>query len=500
VERTRFVKGPPSRASAIVAFLAVWLGLTALVALVYGFRERNELVVCYLPAAERLLEGRSMFREAGDPDAGTPGAWVYPPAMIVPVLPAVLLERVVPSEGQVAARIVWSSTIALSIVLSLQLLLRAFGFDGADEGRRRALLVALVVAALIGHRHLIAPVNYLSHDWLVALALVAVFAASVAGREAGAGLAAGVGGALKVTPALLVPVFLVERRFKAAFVAIATGVASLVVADLLLAGEGRRFVFLALGAADVGAAGGGLWSSWNVQAQNLSAILGRWCTPSVASSEFQHVGDYALVHLGPTALRIVTLTASVCVVAAVLATAFLVERTLRRDRATDRAALRLLEVGAVACGMVLLPPHSSKYHFAVVVLAILAITMHVLGTNGRGTNGRGGRDPVVVALFAVLVVLGLPLGRDLVGELVADLMLLYGAVGMTAVVALVAVLRLAWLADRDSGQRGGCEAPRTTPPATTTSHGGVITQVGTTLGSSTVSTAVGSVSTNSRPV
>ena len=80
---------------------------------------------------------------------------------------------------------------------------------------------------------------------LVILLVLASFERSMAGRDIQAGFFLGLAAAIKVSPILLIVIFLADRRWKAACVAVATS-AGVAVASLLVAGTAPHFEFVAV--------------------------------------------------------------------------------------------------------------------------------------------------------------------------------------------------------------------------------------------------------------
>lgn len=420
----------PPLASRRGSRLPWWIATVVLllvVILAWGRRSSNELVSCYLPAAQAYLDGADMFAE---PASGV-GTWVYPPLMAWPVVPLTTMP-----EG--VARVVWCAMLVAALMASAWLLVHTLLPRDLPEAVRRQRAVALVVAAIVCEKHLLTPFGYLAHDGFVALALAAGFAAGAQRREALAGAAFGLGAALKVTPGLFLPMLLLQRRWRAAGAMAACVLVFSALPDLVRRpADGPpqvlRFVEVARGATDVTRAGGGHWAAWNPLAQNLSAIVARITTPTPDQTITEMKGDWSLIHLDEGSRRIVTALALAAVAALVVVVVLLSERRVRRGG--DRALARLTDVGAVACGMVLLPPHSSKYHFSIVFFAAAACLIQVMSRR---------RDPFLLACVVLLAILGLPTGRDLVGGLMLDAILTYGAVGLFALAALVGCVRVAW--------------------------------------------------------
>jgi hypothetical protein len=421
----------------IPGFLIAWAILLAIALAAWGFRPERELTICYMPAADRYLARESVFT----PNPGDRGNWVYPPAMILSVAALPLVRDTL---GEWAMRVAWCMALTGAVVASAWLIAQALLPPTIAPARRKAVIAALIVAGLVTQTHLRAPLGYLSHDPLILLGLAVGFAAGAARREALAGIGFGVAAALKVVPGLFLPILLLQRRWKAAGAMVVAGALLTIVPDLVRPPrdapfQAVEFATIAAGAGDVGSAGGGRWAPWNVQAQNAAAILYRLTVPTPATSETDLGGDWSLAHLSDGARRPLTLALLGAIFAATCFVAWRSERRVRAltlDEGLDAniAPYRLLDVGAVACAMLLLAPHASKYHFAVTIFAATACFLAAF-TKPRSI-------PVVLCA-AALVILGLPTGRDLIGDRATDLLLMYGSVGGFALVGLVACVVLA---------------------------------------------------------
>ena len=191
-----------------------------------------------------------------------------------------------------------------------------------------------------------------------------------------------------------------------------------------------------MNSADVSVAGGGKWSAWNPLAQNLSATISRWTMKTPPGQDREHLTDWAVVHLDAATRSEVTVVAYGIVFGMIV---WVVLASGWNFNASLSPLTRLNEIGAVACGMVLLAPHSSNYHFAVIYFAIASCIIAVMKK----------RDPFLVVIFFALCLLGLPSGRDLIGHYLVQVMLVYGKITFGALFALAGCARVAQLQRRE---------------------------------------------------
>ncbi|MFN6195351.1 MAG: glycosyltransferase 87 family protein, partial [Planctomycetota bacterium] len=109
--------------------------------------------------------------------------------------------------------------------------------------------------------------------------------------------------------------------------------------------------------------------------------------------------------------------------------------------AAVRRTVALGEVGAFACGMLLLSPMSSKSHFCVWVFPVAFLAEGVL---------RGRRDALATALFVAAAVVGL-LAKDLLGKSLGNVVLAYGNATWATVLLLLATVRQLGIEARAAG-------------------------------------------------
>jgi hypothetical protein len=249
---------------------------------------------------------------------------------------------------------------------------------------------------------------------------------------------AGLAAACKATPLLFLPVFLLQRRWRASAVLGITLLAASFLPDLVFPREDGGSWALAWagrvvkrvepsGSANVGSA----FSRWNPLNQNLAGSLYRVTAQGERAPE-----GFEYVEVAPWAVpgglrRGLTLGAQLLVLA-LLAWACL-PRRFRDSPEEWRAWRRFGEAGAVACAMLLLSPMSSKSHFCVLLVPALLLAPAVV---------RPGRDRVATLLVGGEVAIAGLASRGLVGRWLTNRLLAAGAIAWGTLLALVAMARL----------------------------------------------------------
>lgn len=410
-------------------WVIAWIAMFLFVTFAFGFRKSNELIRgpqsdSYMKAASRYLSGGDVYVPP-EPIS----YWPYPPAMLLTVAPLAFVP-------DWAVRIIWGALLATCVVGSAYLITTTLLAGVADQLMRKRLSICLLLAVAISHQHILSPLTYYSHDFILVLCLAIGFAATVKRKEIVAGCAFGIGAALKVTPGLFFPILLIQRRWKAVVAMFCAGAILTVAPDVLRPPNGETliagFYRIAVNSADVSVAGGGKWSAWNPLAQNLSATISRWTMKTPPGEDREHLTDWSVVHLDAAARSKVTVVSYGIVLGLIL---WVVLASGWKFNSTLSPLTRLNEIGAVACGMVLLAPHSSNYHFAVIYFAIASCIIAVMKK----------RDPFMVVIFFALCLLGLPSGRDLIGHYLVQVMLVYGKITFGALFALAGCARVAQL-------------------------------------------------------
>ncbi|HID21261.1 MAG TPA: DUF2029 domain-containing protein, partial [Planctomycetaceae bacterium] len=283
-----------SRWKALFLFFAITLGLSIGLSFTRG---RMGDLRCYVLGARRMLAGTEVYRVERGP-------FTYPPLFAVPFLPICFLPEFVCRSIWYFCNITMLGASCLLIARMAEPVMRrprsfrrnrlqpmssdtvATSLDAADSktvkrlDRRRFLLVGLIV--LLAGRHAISPIEYQAHDLVVFLLTLLAVAAWDVPKSWLPGFWAGLAAACKATSLLFLPVFVVQRRFRAATVLILTAAAATLMTDAVFPrNDGRlwgmvwyeTFVSkLKIGAApDVRSA----WRSWDHLNQSVAGTLYR---------------------------------------------------------------------------------------------------------------------------------------------------------------------------------------------------------------------------------
>src|SRR5690606_32180574 len=406
--------------------LVVWgiVVAAALAGLVPFLRKEPSELPVYVLGAQRMLEGAEIYRT----DDAKP--FTYPPFFALPFVPLVGLSVRV-------QRAVWYAVNLAVLAVVLRLLAGHLLAGLAPRARRWfwVLLGALCV------RHVLAVFENQSHDMLVLWCTVAAAVAWARGQQARAGTWAGLGVACKATPALFAVPFTVQGSVRALAAAALVGAGATLLPDLVLPrADGRlwvgAWVSTMLAGVRPGASAdlGGTWTAGSILNQSLAGTLYRLTTPVDAQAGSPWEVDGSVVALSAPARRAVVLAGQLLVLAVV---AWLARR--RRDPEATLPAIRFGQAAAVACGMVLLSPMSSKSHFGVLLLpAGLALAILLRGT----------RDRTLVERLVAMFLLGTLTTKGIVGSRTGNRLLAYGCVTWTAVVGLAVAARAVAVARR----------------------------------------------------
>jgi hypothetical protein len=376
----------------------------------------------YEQAAVRMLEGEAIYRAADRPP------FTYPPFFALVWVPF----RLVPEAGRLLAWNLCNMTLLVAIVAQVVALVRPWVAE--RPGRTRRLdAICIGIVAVLGVRFLVSPLEYRAHDYVVLLAVLLSAGGIARGEQAAAGGWAGLATACKATPLLLLPMFVWQRRWRAAIVmAVATAALTLLPDLVAPQSTGRPWVLdwydTFVSRVDVGAAAAapGAWKSWNVLNQSLSGTLYRLFTPMAPGFDRW---DVSLAAIGPTGLRLLVVGCQGAILAA------LAWGTWRTDdeRPPDaRSRFRTLgHFSAALCGMLLCSPMSSKQHFCGLFPAITFATCSAV---------YGRRSPLLLACLATVFVTGTLFAKDLLGSQARLQVQAYGATTLCAVACLAAVL------------------------------------------------------------
>ncbi|MFO0279222.1 MAG: glycosyltransferase 87 family protein [Planctomycetota bacterium] len=450
---------------AVVAVLGGWY---------FGARAKGddrELPV-YVAGGERMAAGAEIYRRQAGPGVDADKKpFTYPPFAAAPFVPYALL----PAAWQAPLWFVVNFVIVLGLARWLH---RHAGRADPALGPPRPVAFWLLVG-VVGGRHVASVFTNQSHDLIVA-GLLGLAAAAWARGRARAGAWVGLAAAFKATPLLLLGLFGLRRRWLAVALLLAAAVGATLLPDWLLPrSDGGSWVVAwferTLRGLDGGAAKAeGAWDSHSFLNQSLGGTFVRLFQPSQSAAKFVlgepgttllaplPAGVYrAVLHgaqlAGLAALTLATLRAATAVREAGRSSAggaFGVGNAVgapgagnavNAGDAVGAAAVRrtvaLGEVGAFACGMLLLSPMSSKSHFCVWVFPVAFLAEGVL---------RGRRDALATALFVAAAVVGL-LAKDLLGKSLGNVVLAYGNATWATVLLLLATVRQLGIEARAAG-------------------------------------------------
>lgn len=409
-----------------VAFAGLFV-LAVIAGLVRANKKGGIDLPVYTEAASRMLAGEEIYR----PRFGRP--FTYPPFFAVPVLPLALLPESL-------HRSVWFLVNVGVLVWIFILLARRLepGIKLGSGSRAAPQWLFWLAVLLLSGRHLSAVFENQSHDLLVFLCVMLAVDAFCAGAEKRAGLMAGLGAACKATPLLFVLPFAVQKRYRALLCLPLAAVLATLAPDVLFPrNDGGCWVlswhanFLRNIRPGEAAEAEGAWAAWNFLNQNLASTFYRLSTP--VEVETNHVFDVSLWHPSRAVLKYLTMMAQVGIIALI---AFVVRPGLTRNLPEKEEAFRRLgEGGAVACGMVLLSPMSSKAHFCVLLVPIAFCVADYLYRK---------RDRAVGLLLLVSFVFGTLTVKGILGKKFGNILLAHGTVTLCALACLGATAHILW--------------------------------------------------------
>ncbi len=394
----------------------------------------------YVTGGDRMAAGEEIYLRGTDLKPFT-----YPPFAAVPFVPFGLI----PDDWQASAWFVINFLILLGIVRWLH------RYASAEEtGRSPPRLVWFWgLTAALGGRHVVSVFTNQSNDLLIA-GLLALAAAAWCRNRAVAGMWVGLGAAMKATPLLLLGLFGLRRRWGALLWLVVAMVLATVMPDYLFPrNDGgswwRAWYDVNLSGLEVGgtAEAVGAWGSHSVLNQSLSGTLVRLFTP-VKVDDVSFVVGYAgqtlLFELPATVVKILTLAMQVGILAVitfgVMAASRAVRTAMDGARSAVQRTLGLGEMGAFACGMLLLSPQSSKAHFCIWLFSAAFVANYLVRTR---------RDAIAIVLGVGAMVLGL-LSKGMFGRQMGNIVLAYGCVAWSTLLLLFATVRCLQVAARPS--------------------------------------------------
>jgi hypothetical protein len=402
-----------------VRSLVIWAVIVLSVAGVMS-RSRSsdgELSV-YNDGTHRMMDGEEVYRSEQ-------GAFTYPPFWAMLFAPVAVL-----AEHESLQKFVWCAlNLTLLIWIGHRLIARLSTVLKRRDDDPPYWVYGLGLAILTG-RFVVSPLEYQAHDLVIFALVWAGIEGWCSGREERAGGWIGAAAACKATPLLFGPLFVWHRRWKAAAACGVVCLATTLAPDVVFPRPDGRLWSVAwvdsfVSKVQLGAPAnaGETWKSWNKLNQSLGGTLYRLSTP--VPTEGRTI-DVHLWHLDKPGLRLVTLSLQAGVL---LFIGFVTwPRHSRHLSDPEQAVYRLGEASVILCGMLLLSPMSSKYHFVTLVVPIAFCLGDFLFRK---------RDRVVGAKLILLLLLGPLTAKGLIGKSAGDTVLAYGAVTASTILVLL---------------------------------------------------------------
>lgn len=401
--------------------LALASSLAAAIAIAYWRSDPRELAT-YFPAARQMMQGAEIYCSG----------FTYPPFMALLMVPFALLPFRL-------GMILWCWTYVGMLILSGRIVWTLVSpIVTRNRSGPRSWIYLLLLLLLVA-RYLLSPIGALSNDILILAAATSIALSSVPGRERDidAGVAAGLGAAIKATPLLFLATFLWQKRWRTAVALAIAALAACLLPDLIFPRlDGRLWVAvwlesnvlrLQIGAAANTQCG---WTGWNMLNQSLAGSLERLLRPPTPG---EAAPVSVLLWQAPDALRRLFILAAQLSVFALLLWGLWPDRARREHPLDERCFRSLGETGAVATAMLLLSPMSSKWHFCLLLLPMAFCLADFLYRR---------RDPVVGLLLGFALLAGSSTGKDIVGAYANDIANAVGIVTWVALAILVATVRI----------------------------------------------------------
>lgn len=415
---------PPrnSRLAALRHWLARW-GVVAFCLLFIGWEainilhhpERGDWATCYLKAARRMSVGENIHRP------NEVFAYTYPPLMAWLVTPVADWS---PRQAQRAFFLVNAAATAVCFWMAWRLV------GGPPLVQLpRGWQIMFWISAALAIRFVSAPITHRQFDAVIAAALFSALWLLWNRRSWAAGVGLGLAAAMKCTPLIFVPYLVWRRQFAAAAIALAVaGVVNLVPDWTHPRHDGGSYLadwdqhFLRHTARHAP----GQWFADLRHNQSLSGVVNRgwrmWqagsMEPAVLKSELRST-DRQAIRLGAATLGLIAVTLGGWPLVRTLGAGPLRRRPAAGAEAeAGRDPLDFaLEASVVLCLMLLISPMTSKAHFVVLLLPVLALTRWtIVEQNPRGRW-----------FIAALFVTGFGTSRDLVGRSATDMLHMLGA-------------------------------------------------------------------------
>jgi hypothetical protein len=369
--------------------LAAVVGVAVVSIVMARVRKPSELAV-YTTAADRMSHREEIYRPTDRK------AFTYPPFFAIPFLPMNLL----PETYQPA--VWWAINLSL-IGLSAWLLFQLTAAAREQSNRGPATIWwCSGITALLSAKFMLLPLVYGSHDLLILALMLASGLALARGRQLSSGLAGGIAAACKATPLLLLPFLIWQRKWRAAGLFVAALFVATFLPDLLFPHPNHKpwveywySNFVAKVHVGSAPAASGAWKEWNELNQSLAGTVHRLANPAPNTRAALNV---AVLPIRNEHIKFVTLGLDLLVLAFCAWLSWPRKSLASRDG--DQGLASLGYISAVLCGMLLLSPMSSTYHFCLLLPPIAFLVTYWLYRERDWVVGAALVSQLVVALLS----------------------------------------------------------------------------------------------------
>lgn len=356
-----------------VVYLAGFVFLVVMAAEFRTHLEESDSPRCFLIAGRHMLACEAIHRPTE--------TYTYPPATAFLVLPLCRLP-------QAAVLSVWYVLNAAAMALLFQSAWQLAGGPAFVGMSQRWHGVFWLGAVLLAGRFLLAPIENLQTDLILAALVMCGCCRLWEGRELAGGMLIGTAAAMKCTPLLFIPYLLLRRRWSGATALLASAVLWNLLPDLFFPqSNGHSYVGDWMGTYlnYAGQAAPGVWHSDLLLNQSLGGTFNRWLRLALGMPVIDaHLIGRELPVQAVKWLKIGTYATGLLLLATTAIRGGKWFQRLPEKDATEGSELHWnqlqhgVEVSAIVCLMLLLSPMSSKAHFAILLLPCLMIARRVI--------------------------------------------------------------------------------------------------------------------------
>ncbi len=384
-----------------------WITLIVLAAIYYPFFGKGfQSIGLYAAAGRCILDGVALLP--------CQPKFSYQPALAALLIPFAFIPPVL-------QKLVWYAICVGSLVLTVRLAeaMAERLYPGATRGRN--LIWLRSVSLFLCSKHILDVLNYQAYEApTLAMMTLGIWALTV-GREALGGFWLAAAAAVRATPLIYLPYLLLKRRYLACAAFVASFLAISFLPDLISALHGghtgyfQDWVRQVAGPAMAPGTSTNLafWDAWNGQNlnnQSLRGLVNRFAAAPVFG-------------VSPKMILIAVDGVFVAVVAALL----LISPRDKEYAAVDGAML--------LCAMLALSPMTSRYHFVLVLPAVVLVVAAVINDRRMRLYG----SAVLAASFMLLT----GTSNDLTAWFFGDFPYVYGFMTEGAIVLLAALAMMA---------------------------------------------------------